>query len=89
LERAEKLIDDAETGGACEKCGATTQAAPPRDRAATINACNNVLVTLARILGDIGAEVDIKVVLDFPRWAAEKAAIIKALLPYPEAGDCF
>jgi hypothetical protein len=46
LKRAEKLIDDAETSGVCEACGATTQAAPPRDRAATINACNNVLVIL-------------------------------------------
>jgi hypothetical protein len=40
LERAEKLIDNAEAGGKCEACGPITQAAPPRDRAATINACN-------------------------------------------------
>jgi hypothetical protein len=50
LERAEKLIDDAETGGECEACGAITQAAPPRDRAATINACNNVRIGRANVI---------------------------------------
>lgn len=65
-----------------EDAEAETEASP-RDRAATITAAKGVLELLARILGELGAEVDVKVVLDSPRFAAEKAVIIKALLPYP------
>jgi hypothetical protein len=87
MAKAERLVEEAEGSVLCAKCQGPTEPASPRDRAATINAANSVIVTLGKLLGELGAEVDVRVILASPHWAQYKRAIALALLPYPEAAE--
>jgi len=75
LERAERLVEDAE--------GDTEASA--RDRAATITAAKGVLELLAKILGEIRTEVDLRVIMGSPHMVAVLEGVRRALRRHPEA----
>lgn len=86
LERAERLVDEAEGGEVlCARCGEEAGAASPRDRAATITAAKGVFELLARILGMIRTEVDLRVIMASPHVVLLLEAIRRGLKPHPEA----
>jgi hypothetical protein len=72
LAKARNLLNAAETDGSYA------------DRARTITAAKGIVELLGRITGELGADVEVRIV-ESPRWVELRDRILDALVPFPDA----
>lgn len=92
LQKAHRLVEDAEGGDPCEACGRGAAPAEPRDRAATIRTAADVLrgvetklELLAKLRGQLTMNITWQMIADSPYMRKMMEAQRRALRAFPEA----